>query len=267
MKKVSLIGLLLILMITLTACSGGNTIPLTEEESDGIAQYCAYLLMKYDSNHRANFKLLDMNDLKKEVAEREKQAQKEAERHKPTATPAPEPTEAPEPSTNPGVDNPSDPGASPAEEDNNGIPSSDAASIADTADISGFSIDYVGYQLVDSYATEDDYYSFSAPEGKKLCVVSFSVTNTSTETAKFDAISYKLGYNLTCTDGAKHKSEISLLADDIQFYNSDIAAGESGHATLMFYVNPEEEPFYLEIKGIKTYIVTLNQNPEVDYGN
>ena len=54
-----------------------------------------------------------------------------------------------------------------------------------------------------------------------------------------------------------HGPELSLFADDIQFFNSNIKKGESAHATLIFYVSPDEVPQYLEVQGAKKFIINL----------
>ena len=60
LKKVSFLFLLIFLSVILTACSN-EYISITEDESNAIAQYCSYLLLKYDKNHRDEIRLLDEN--------------------------------------------------------------------------------------------------------------------------------------------------------------------------------------------------------------
>ncbi len=255
MKKVSFLFLLIFLSVILTACSS-EYISITEDESNAIAQYCSYLLIKYDKNHRDDIRLLDEKKLEEEIAKRKAEEEKNNPTSVPTEVPeepTPTVTEAPNEPDEPAVtDEPTaEPSAGPI------IPESDVDSIAEAGEITGFTVDYRKYGLTDSYTNEGEFYSFSAPEGKKLCVFEFVITNTGSKDATFDAISYGLSYKLHTEAGIIHKSELSLFTDDIQFYDLSIKAGETAHATLIFYVNPDEVPLYLEIKGQKTYILNL----------
>ena len=258
MKKVYVLCLLIILSVILTACSN-EYLSITEDESDAIAQYCSYLLIKYDKNHRAGIRLLDKRELKEEL---KKRAEEEA-KNNPTPTPAPtEEPVTPEPAvtdTPIGVDdNEVTPEPTEVPTGEAAVPESDAASIEDAGGITGFTISYNRYGLTDSYTNEGEFYSFSAPEGKKLCVVEFGITNTGSSDRKFDAISYGMSYKLYTESGKSHKSELSLFTDDIQFFDLTIKAQETAHATLIFYVTPDETPLYLEIKGQKTFNMYLN---------
>ena len=245
---------MIFLTVFLTACSGNDNISITQEESDAIAQYCAHLLIKYDKNHRDSIRLLDLKDLEKEIKEREKAA---AENN---PSPTPVPTEAPTPTGGPDAP-PADGEATPtpdtAEPVPTEVPEPECTSIAEAGGIEGFTVDYVKHGLADSYTNAGEFYSFSAPKDQKLCVIEFAIRNTSGSDAVFDAAPYKLSYKLITEDGRSHGSEISLFADDIQFYNSTVKAGESAHATLIFYVTPDEVPQYLEVQGSKKFIINL----------
>ncbi len=243
---------MIFLTVFLTACSGNDNIRITEEESDAIAQYCSYLLIKYDKNHQDSIRLLDKKNLEEEIKERQK-AEEEANR--PKVTPSPVPTPTPEP------DAPVDGDASPTPEsgdtDVTAAPEPECESIAEAGGIEGFAIEYVRHGLVDSYTNAGEFYSFSAPSGKKLCVVEFSIKNNSGADADFNAVSYGLNYRLYSEEGKAHAPELSLFADDIQFFNSKIKSGDSAHATLIFYVSPDEVPGNLEVQGEKKYIIRL----------
>ena len=254
LKKVSFFLLMIFLTVFLTACSGNDYISITEEESDAIAQYCSHLLIKYDKNHRDGIRLLDLKDLEKEIKEREKEAAANNPSPTPVPTEAPTPTEGPDAPPEDGEATPTLDTGEPVPTE---VPEPECASIAEAGGIEGFTVDYVKHGLADSYTNAGEFYSFSAPKDKKLCVVEFSITNTSGVDAKFDAAPYKLAYKLVCEGGKSHGSEISLFADDIQFYNSTVKAGESAHATLIFYVAPDEVHQYLEVQGAKKFFINL----------
>jgi len=254
LKKVSILCLLIFLTVSLTACSG-EYLSITEEESDAIAQYCARLLIKYDKNHRDTIHLLDKKDLDDAIKER---AEEEAKNN-----PSPTPTPTPEPSDDQNdQSSETDDGSAVTAE-----PVPEVLSIAEAGGIEGFAVEYQTHGIMDTYMNDGEYYSFTAPVGKKLCVFEFKIRNTQDTDAKFDAVSYGLGYILYCEGGTSHGSEISLLSDDLQFFGSTIKAGGEAHATLIFYISPEEVPDHLQVTGEKQYNIYLNYSAEVENGN
>ena len=244
---------MIFLSVFLTACSGNDNIRITEEESDAIAQYCSYLLIKYDKNHRENIRLLDVKDLNAEIKERKK-AEEEANMPKVTPSPVPMPTAAPDVPDEGGDVTPT-PGSGEAVVTE--PPEPECVSIAEAGGIEGFAVEYLKHGIADSYTNTGEFYSFSAPPGKKLCVVEFEIKNTSGKDAEFNAASYGLTYRLFSEGGKAHGPELSLFSDDIQFFGSNIKPGESAHATLIFYVSPDEVPVYLEVQGEKKFIINL----------
>ena len=71
-KKIRYLLLGLFVVIALTGCSLGQPeIPITDEETDGIAQYCAHMIMKYGAERLYQERLLDKKDFEEAVAERE----------------------------------------------------------------------------------------------------------------------------------------------------------------------------------------------------
>ena len=252
MKKVSILFLMIFLSVFLTACSGNDNIRITEEESDAIAQYCSYLLIKYDKNHQDSIRLLDKKNLEEEIKERQK-AEEEANR--PKVTPSPVPTPTPEP------DAPVDQDASPTPEsgdtDVTAAPEPECESIAEAGGIEGFAIEYVGFSVDDSITNTEDFFSYSALNGKKLCLIKFSIKNTSSEEAKFDAVSYNLAYKLTTDAGKSYNPKIAAMVDGIQFYDQKIKPGSVENASLLFEINSDEVPKYLEVQGEKKFIINF----------
>ena len=91
MKKGLVLILAGVLVFLLTACESGEHIKLTQEESDAIAQYSAYLLMKYDTRKTHKEKLLDQKELKQAYADMAaEEAEKNPAKPTPSATPTPE---------------------------------------------------------------------------------------------------------------------------------------------------------------------------------
>ena len=62
-KTIRLLLILLSSVFLLAGCASAEYIALTDEESDAIAQYCAYLMLKYDKNEVEKRKLLEVKEL------------------------------------------------------------------------------------------------------------------------------------------------------------------------------------------------------------
>lgn len=278
MKKLSYFLLTILLLLLLTGCEG-NAIPLTEEESDAIAQYCAHLIMKYDKSGLEKEKLLDEREFYDALAEI---AAREAELN-PVSTPVPTaaPTEAPTPvPTLVPTEEPDDiPGETdiPDSADNNDVdtditdlpdPSGDDNSgddivVTPTPEVKNnvtdnlndlinedvFTITCVNSFITKEFKNEGEYFSLTAPAGQQILVVEFDITNNTSENQKYSASAYKFDFRVITEQGKQIYSEISLLADDIQFLDDNIASGATKKALVIFFTNSGEDTFTLRVTG------------------
>ncbi len=251
-KKVSVLFLVVFLTIILSGCSKGDFIELSEDESNAIAQYSAYLLLKYDNNKVDDMRLLD----KQEVIDiREKEKEEAAPTAVPTEEPEPVVTDTPEPEI---TDVPED-----STENTETLPipteavTSTCSSISEVMECKDFSVNYSSINIYDSYKSENEAFALTAPKGKKLCIVDFSIENLLEEDKVFNSTDYKVNYKLVCENGKSHSSEISLLANDLLYYNSVIKKGSSVTASVVFYVEPEEVPASVEVFEKERFIINL----------
>lgn len=259
MKKVSILLLTIFLMTVLTGCSG-DYISITEDESNAIAQYCSYLLLKYDKNKVDDTRLMDYKDLMKEL-----DARKKAE--EPIITEVPEKiTSTPEPTAEPvNDDNPAEPTAVPTEAPSD-VPDDftepgevvENYTLSEALGLSDFTIDFKQSLLADSYDTGDKFFSMTASEGKKLAVVEFTVKNITKSDKRLDMTEVEVKYELTDSKGTTHSPVISFLTNDMQFYNETIGAGKTVTACVVFYVDNDTSPIRMKILGNKTYTINLN---------
>ena len=222
MRKIALILCFVLVVFSFTACSGVN-IPLTDEESDAIAQYSAYLILKYDKNKNAERKLLDkkeLEDIKKENEEKEK-----AEAS-PTPTKGEKPSKAtPTPKPNKKND---DPTPVPTQEIKNSV-----ESLSDLYGAKGFEVEYDSCGISDVYS-ENEYSVFTAKPGEDILFVKFKIKNTGKESKKFVSSDYPVNFTLYCDNGDMIGPSVSMLSNDIQFLNDDIGAGKTFDAVLLF---------------------------------
>ena len=243
MKKLKFLLAVLICAGLLSACASNN-IPLTDKESDAIAQYCAHLLLKYDKNKVDNRKLLDIDEIEDYY--------KELHKDDPIPTPTPKakdntPTKAPEPTKK-------------AEDKATPTPvGSDSADLEeDTAEkeksltaIYGkkeFTIAYSDSKLSKSY-NENEYSTITAKDGEMIFTVGLKIKNVSDAKAKFVSNDSKVGYALYCDNGEIYAPEISMLSNDIQFLSDDIGSGKEYDSILLFIINEKCTPVRLRAEN------------------
>jgi len=250
MSKKILSLVLILIMIMTSGCSAGENIDLTEEQSNAIAQYSAYLIMKYDKNKLVNEKLLDMDDLQ-DIKEEEELANA-------TPTPTEAPTPTPEPTKKPEKPSKGDKDKTETEtleptkaaDDSSEGNSSDAPSAPSTTKYAkslgeffdgSFDIEYKSYSLNDSY-TEGDYLTLQAPKNKKILILNFDIVNKS---KKDQTILYNnnLVYSVLYKNGGYEGSEMTLLENGLLYINEKIKAGQSYRAVLMFYVSDTQKEY------------------------
>ena len=240
MKKMKMILALFIIMACLvTGCSSGPHIELTEEESDAIAQYSAYLLLKYDKNKTAERKLLDINELEDIYnAEKEKQ---EAE----TVTPTPDIT-----TPTPASDEPT-PTVTPTEAPNveptvTSAPEKTADSLTALYGKDNFTVEYGYYKLEEQYVENEFSVITPKQDGNKVLSLYFLIKNIGKSSEKFVSKDSAVKYVLYCDNGDKLGPQICALPNDIQFLNDEIKAGGSYDAVLIFFVNDNEKAYSLK---------------------
>lgn len=131
-------------MLCLTGC---GMMSLTTKESDMIAEYAAYVLVKHDRNY--------FPKLKDEVEEETTRAN----------------WVTPDVSTS--VDQ--NPTGNTSSSTSETTATFSSKSMAEAMGVEGFDISYTNYELVKEY--KDDYFTMPAVEGTKLLVCKFQVTN------------------------------------------------------------------------------------------
>jgi len=105
---------------------------------------------------------------------------------------------------------------------------------------SDFSIDYVDWNLCDSYPDEadDDFFmAMDATAGHQLCVVKFQVQNMTSMDQELDMLSKKGRFTLHMSDGEIIQAQSTMLLDDLSSYRGTIGAGASEEMVLVFEVN------------------------------
>ena len=110
----------------------------------------------------------------------------------------------------------------------------------------GFSMEYTGYEVTDSYPqTEEMAFVIDASQNKKLLVLSFNVTNNGAENSEVDINGKKPYCVLKINDTDKYFIQTTLLNDDITTYSGTIEAGTTVQLVMIAEI-PEEKADSIE---------------------
>lgn len=226
--------------LVLSSCilmSGCASIPdLSEDEEEMVTEYAASLLLKYDSENHSRLVSTDSyvnayntavriyEDSKQQYYDAI-QAEEDARREEAKA----------QEELNAGyAENTTGPMHS--SDGTGGALVVDARSIADFIGASGFSIDYAGYDILDSYPEDFDDFTFSmdATTGNDLLVIYFNVTNMLSGTNTLDVFNVNPTFK-TSVNGDKYLSVFKtiILEDDMSVYLGDFSGNESKRLVLV----------------------------------
>lgn len=104
-----------------------------------------------------------------------------------------------------------------------------------------FDIQYVDYQLADTYPEDESNLVFSVDPraGYQLLVVNFEIKNISDTNKIIDLSKVKIQYQLDINVGTIYKPQLALLENNMQYINLEIKAGEKAPAVLIFEVTKD----------------------------
>lgn len=113
----------------------------------------------------------------------------------------------------------------------------DVTTIQDFYGINGFSIDFSGVELADSYLPEGDEVNMgflvTADAGRKLAILHFSAKNTGAEDAELDMTAVNPTFRVAINDGGSHPTMETLLINDMTSYKGMVIAGGSQELVLI----------------------------------
>lgn len=205
-KRISSVGLIIMLASGLLAgCA--KKVELTEEEQDLVAEYAAQIVLKHDKNYNSKLKEVETEETVKEDSS----------------------------------DKPSD-----ITDDNNIETVSDdnihtdnannAASLSDAFGFTGLTIEYTGYQVVDSYPQTSDMAFVLNPTGDmKLLILKFNVKNNTDSTVDVNMMPVETVLKSVVNDNSKYNALVTLLMDGLNTFSGPVNAGESQELVLAFH--------------------------------
>lgn len=216
-------------MFCTTGC--GQVIELTDEETHLIAEYAAELLLKYDRNYKQRYNPDAVTEAATEAvtetvteATTEEAEATEATEAQTTEAESPYTSEAPQTSEQT-------------------VSESVTATVDSDFDIAAFigedriSVRYSYYMIADRYPSYDQdgmYIEIEAPEGYKLLVLKFEVSNRTNEAQDIDLYSRDVDYNIIVNDSRKAKQMLTILIDDLYTYEKTMDASSREEAVLLY---------------------------------
>lgn len=237
MKKIKGCVPVLISAVLLSGCVK-NDIKMTDEQIDRAAEYAAGILLKYDKNYEST--LSDENEVLKTTTNPEQE-----ENNIDLETTKPE--------------NNNQTGLNTSDEPNKTAQSEkvDVKTISELINIKDCEINFLKMQLLDNYQQNNTLY-LKADKGKKLAVLEFEIKNNSNSDKKIKLLKKKISYTLQTEGGGEYQPDLSILVNDLQFYNEKIQKGKSGKAVLVFSI-PEKESKNI----VKLQVISGKQKAEV----
>ena len=266
MKKSGIVILIFAFMIALSGCSSGDYIAVTDEESDAIAQYCAYLLLKYDKNKNDDRKLLDIKELE-DIYKAEQGEEEVTPIPSPTPTEEPEPTDSPKPTKKPKATETPTPSPSKDENTITAPPVDDANKAKSLTEVypgTGFEVEFVSFKMGATLSEDENFTIRPTKEGYAYLSGQFKISNTKGGIIDVDFVGAPIKYMLYCDNGDVIAEPEIGIKDDLQFYSAKLA-GTSSDAVLLFSIKDDTTPFLLRVTNTstgKTYDITLKKKKQ-----
>lgn len=227
MKK---IGILMMAVLVLTGC--GQQINLTNEESDKIAAYAAYVTLQHDKNYTKKLveSTKDLEATKESSEEQENVTGDDTDNELVTK----EATEQ-NPTTQ--------------EVETEAAP----MDIASILNLEGFQITYEGFENSTQYedVNEDTAYIANSLENNQFVVLKFAVENTSDETRVCDILSLSPTMRVSINGGEPVTIFASLLSNDMSTLYDEIEAHASKDMILLVEIPKDSE----EISSLSLEVV------------
>lgn len=103
----------------------------------------------------------------------------------------------------------------------------------------GVAVAYTGMALYDVYPEGVDDFAIRATEGKKLLVLSFSVSNTTAQDQTFDLLKQEPVFRITVNGDYARRSLLTMLENDFATFMGTIPAGGSTTTVLVVEIDSE----------------------------
>ena len=261
--RTGLISYFMACCLFLSGC-GDGFVDLTEDESKQIVNYSTNVLNDHNSAVKGSLENLSKTDLRDIVIKDDPSIIDDIEAAKAEATAEAEEAAAPEPAK----DNNDGGGSSdaPDSEDTEHAPLEvQDADIASILGLSGFSVEYAGHDITESYPGDSESgneMTFSiepATQNDKLLILNFDITNTGDSEAVCDILSLQPRFRFS-TGGRVHSFLTTLLLNDLSTLSVSLAPGESKRAVLAAEISNEKAD---ALSDLTLIIIGGEENTEI----
>ena len=216
--------------------------PLSDAQTDIVAEYMAGILLKDDKEYRPSLlsqqELIDIQEEERKEKEEKTEKKEKLEQDEAKSIPKEEPTNQ----------------------------SSDKQNIhytlSEVIGDSNFDIKYTGYKLANTYPDDETNSLFSIDPRKdyQLLVVDFTIENVTDQLHKIDLRNENIQFQLDINVGTVYKPLLTLLENNFQYIEMDIEAGVKIPAVLIFEVSKDIDMSNINLiisKESKTEIIKI----------
>lgn len=223
MKRL-LIAIMCAVCILLTGCM--KKYPLTDTQTDVVAEYMANLLLRNDKNYMPSLlsykEVLEYGQTEPEESPSDKVKEEDAE-------------------------DTIQPGGESGNEEISEEEQETQHSLSDIMGDPNFDIVYTGCQLAETYPPNNRELVFSIDPrvGNQLLVLNFTVENITGQSRRIDLSSAGIKYRLDTSLGTIYKPTFALLENNLEYIKMDVGAGEKIPAVLIFEIPKDTEVSYM----------------------
>lgn len=223
--------ILMLIIIATAALSGcGNTVNLSEQQSDMIAEYTAGIVLKYDKHY-------DSKLLKQNINTKIKQSKSDLVPADEVKTDLSNNVETTISGSN-ATSEQTISNSTKLEGNKTNLKEKKYDSLSTVMNQDDFDISYTKSYLRKDYPNEssDSYFTLESKGGNQFLVVEFSIKNKTKKQKTINMLSSKINYILYTQDGISYYPSITLLENDIQTMNTKVMGSKSKKAVLIFEV-------------------------------
>ncbi len=234
-KVASILAILLCIIMCLTmamsmiGCGKAESVELSDDARERVEEYASGLILKYGVD---SSRLLEEDEIAESEAEKKARVNAHASEYAhANGYIQGKPKEEKEKKDSKGK---VQDGESDGEESQKSF---DVTTIQDFYGINGFSFDFAGVEIADSYLPEGDEVNMGflvkADPGRKLAIIHFAAKNTGSGDAELDMTAVNPNFRVSINDGRSHPTLETLLVNDITSYKGMVIAGGSQELILI----------------------------------
>lgn len=230
------VSTILISVMCILSLTGCESVKYTTEQEDIIANYAANLLLRHDKKYKYNY-IYELDYVEEEMTSDNSGFEDETE---------------------PDISN----GNLTGEENVNII--ADSSSVTKAFHMpEGIRVEYLDYDIADRYPadnSEDELFVMKSVDNRKLLIIKFRVTNTTSQDIPVNMMSYNSKYKGIVNDVKKYNAQLTLLLDAFNTYEGTMAAGSSKDFVLIYQTQIESKD---DVKSLSVAISDSSDNETV----